>query len=238
MRHRTIGKKAFTLIELLVVIAIIAILAGLLLPALAKAKARAQRISCVNNLKQVGLALRMWSQDHTDKFPWGVVTADGGAVTAPGNPPTVLANNQICMLITNEFNSPKILACPSDGVTKVSSWYNPVGGAIIQGGAAGNISYFFGLDADETRPQTILSGDRNIDTTGTIPTGTVKSWDTAAVANNIANIDAAFDQNCHSSAGNIGLGDGSAQQVTTTGLKKQILSALQSGSSIVSFKFP
>jgi prepilin-type N-terminal cleavage/methylation domain-containing protein/prepilin-type processing-associated H-X9-DG protein len=73
--HKPVG---FTLIELLVVIAIIAIIAGMLFPVFARSRAQARSSRCIANLKQIGVALFMYSDDYDGRFPWGVDCADQG----------------------------------------------------------------------------------------------------------------------------------------------------------------
>ncbi|MBM3495061.1 MAG: DUF1559 domain-containing protein, partial [Armatimonadetes bacterium] len=73
-RSRCAG--GFTLIELLTVIAILAILAGLLFPVFFTARGKAREITCVSNLRQVGLAIRMYAQDYDELYPWAVDATD------------------------------------------------------------------------------------------------------------------------------------------------------------------
>jgi prepilin-type processing-associated H-X9-DG protein len=187
---------------MLVVIATIALLVGLLIPAIGKSRARASRINCISQLKQIGLSMRMFSNDNQGNFPWPAPKADGGTMEYADT----MEVFRYFLVASNELSSPKVLICPMDnGRTKARDWSSL---------SNGNVSYFLGLDSDESRPESVLSGDRTL-SIGSRAFSGVMTITTNSYPQVLSGV--------HNGVINIGFGDGSAQQMTEPAIRNWLL---------------
>jgi prepilin-type N-terminal cleavage/methylation domain-containing protein/prepilin-type processing-associated H-X9-DG protein len=193
----------FTLTELLVVICVIGLLAVLLLPALAAAKRKHATIGCINNLKQIGLAFRIWEGDNGDKFPMQYAATNDALMKLVSDGNAYV----LWQTMSNELN-PKLLVCPADQQRTAAA-------SFTQNFSDANISYFLILDASDAYPQMMLCGDDNIAVNGVrvrpgilnLPTNTVVGW----------------TKERHGGTGNIALSDGSVQSARDFGLANRLV---------------
>ncbi len=150
--------RAFTLIELLVVIAIIGILAALLLPALSRSLRQADRVHCLNNLRQIGISFQQFADDHRNRFPMQVAAAEGGAreATESARDRTGFFVNAVenFIAVERELVTPKLLVCRAD---------RRAAGENFESLHADQVSYLVASNALPGSSLSVLAADRNFE---------------------------------------------------------------------------
>lgn len=193
------GNQALTLTEVMVVIAVLIFFAWMLLPKLAGNKKSPQKISCVNNLKQLGLATKIWAGDNHDQYPTAVSVTNGGAMELMNTSEAW----KVFQVISNELGTPKVLFCPEDSLRESATNFG--------NDLKNKISYFINPGATDEVPQSLISGDDNFEINGTpLPAGWRELSTNAAVSWTTAR---------HNQTGNILMSDGSVQSTTISGLR-------------------
>ena len=195
-----------TLIEAVVVIFVIAFLVMVFLPAIS-APRHHHGYACPNNLKQLGLAYKIWAGDNSDKYPMAVSVTNGGAMELMTTPDAW----KVFQVMSNELSTPKVIYCPEDSQhgSAATNWGDDL---------KNKISYLIGVDATETNPAAILSGDGNFLLNNSpanqglinVASNASLAWDTTR---HVSVTSRGWFFKTKTGYGNLGLADGSVQSV-------------------------
>ena len=194
LEHILSRRRAFTLVELLVVVLVIGMVAAMLLPALSRERQKVRRMQCADNLKQLGLGVKVWSFDQS------------GKVTNSTTPPFVPAAGQASdyfKLMAAQLGTPAHLICPADSRTAAADFGNRFSNT--------NLSYFINADLHHASSQMLLAGDRNLQD---------ESLPFRGLLVVTPRDDVSWTRQLHNRTGNLLFGDGSVQQVNNFGLSE------------------
>jgi prepilin-type processing-associated H-X9-DG protein len=196
------------MLDVLAVVAAVAVIVLIGLSFVAKSRTGGNKVGCVNNAKMFGLCFRLWAGDNNGKYPMQVSTNAGGTMELVGGGTAYPHFN----VMSNELITPKFLICPYDSQkTRATNFGSTLSDS--------NISYFVVPEADETMPEMLLAGDRNLATnTVALKPGLFEfsssrrlGWTTAM----------------HNRQGNLCFADGSVQQLTEARLHQQLTNSLR-----------
>jgi type II secretory pathway pseudopilin PulG len=218
--------EGFTRVELAVVIVVFALLVALMFPAIRRADQKGKRILCVNNMMCVGTAYRLWAGDHGDLMPFQASITNGGwsELLAKSNAGQYCWTN-FAIMREELGESPKVVVCPADERKPAANFIvkgatNDTGNAAFKDNTT--VSFFVGVTASDVYPQSIQGGDRNLGP-GVVPDPNYGYSPTSGNGNDVViptNGAVSWSLKMHShgnpgSVGNIMLGDGSAQQLSS-----------------------
>ena len=202
-KRMRLGRAGLSITELLLVLGVLAILVLLLLPPLPHNHSRQREIMCANNLKNVGLAFRIFAtEEHNERFPGSLMLSNGEELDS-------IDLLRVYRSLSNELSTPRLLHCPTD--TKRKRADAPINFETM---ALKNVSYFASLTADESMPQIPIAGDRNLTTNGVVVgAGLVALWTNAQLG---------WTKEMHIDQGMVVMGDGSVQQMSSNRLKAEV----------------
>jgi len=207
---------AFTRLELLGVLSALGFLAAVVLPSLANSRPRSDRVICVNNLRQIGMGLQLWGDDHHEQIPWHVAVADGGTKLHP-----LSANAWLHFSwLSNDLASAKVLLCPSDTGRPASDFTgSPSGGYLHSNYRNAATSYFLNAHPFGTfQGNRMVAGDRNLPVLG----NSLRSVLAAVSIIGECPASVSWTTALHDNAGNLLIFDGQVEQANHQQLRAAV----------------
>jgi prepilin-type processing-associated H-X9-DG protein len=215
---------AFGRLELFFLIIALAALTLVTLPRPANARTRSQRMTCLDNLHQVGQGFQLWVFEHQDFYPWTLPVTGGGTRPTTGTKPGNVYRE--LSMLSNSLATPKVLVCPIDdrkALRTADNWGNTQNGGFLHPSYGNNAtSYTIGLHADLSAPDSLVSSDRFLRVDITAAGCSVGVNNAAGVISSGGSL-VAWTNRLHGQIGNVLFADGRVDEVVNSKVQRAII---------------